>query len=101
MEIIEYKNAPRVPIQFEARKLCDRKDIEVIHIVIEEGKILDRHKNPTDVVFYVLSGKGIFEAGDRRYILSENACIQIEGEMERGWINTGKGDLVLLVIKIK
>jgi quercetin dioxygenase-like cupin family protein len=101
MEIIEYKNASKVPIEFEARKLCNRKDFEVIHLILKEGEILDRHKNPTDVVFYIISGKGILEAGDNRYILTENTCIQIEANMERGWINSGKGDLVLLVIKIK
>ncbi len=101
MEIVEYKNAPKVPIEFEARKLCNRNDIEIIHLIIKEGAILDRHKNPTDVVFFIVCGKGILEVGDNRYVLTENTCIQVEANLERGWINSGKGDLILLVIKIK
>jgi len=101
MEIIEYKNASKVPIEFEARKLCNRNDIEVIHLIIEEGKVLDRHKKPFDAIFYIISGKGILEAGDNRYVLNENTCIQIEANMERGWINSGKGNLVLLIIQLK
>lgn len=101
MEIIEYKNASKVPIEFEARKLCNRKDIEIIHLIIDEGKTLDRHKNPFDAIFFIISGKCMLEAGDNRYVLSENTCIQIEADVERGWINSGKGNLVLLVIQLK
>jgi quercetin dioxygenase-like cupin family protein len=101
MEIIEYKNAPKIPIEFEAHNLCNRKDLDIIHLIIKEGTVLDRHKNPTDVIFYIINGKGIFEAGDNRYVITEKTCIQIEANLEHGWINSGQGDLVLLVIQIK
>jgi quercetin dioxygenase-like cupin family protein len=101
MEIVEYNKAPKVPIEFEAKSLCRRNDMEVIHLIIGEAKVLDRHINPTDIVFYVLSGKGILEVAENRYVLSEKTCVQIEANAELGWINSGKGDLVLLVIKTK
>jgi len=101
MEITEYHKAPKVPVEFEAKKLCSNSQCDIIHLILKPGKVLERYIDHSDNVFFVIKGMGIFEYAENKYIVNENTCIQIESKTERSWINSGNEDLVLLVIKFK
>lgn len=100
MKIVELKNAEKVPFKIDGKKLISRTDAEIIHITLKPGEIIDRHSNPFDVIFYVISGCGIIEAGTEREVVEKDTCIEILADVERGWINSGTEDLVVLTVKI-
>lgn len=100
MKITEYSAAETLPVDFLAKRFCITKEIEIIHLTLKPGEVLERHKNPMDVIFYVISGKAIFEAETSRYVVNSNTLLEVESSVERGWINTGNENLNLLVIKL-
>jgi quercetin dioxygenase-like cupin family protein len=99
MKIVELKEAERVPIHIDARRMCIRPDIEVIHLNFSPGEILDKHANPFDVVFYVVEGTGELEVGEEKRQITKDTAIEVPANIMRGWKNTGTGNLRVLVIK--
>lgn len=99
MKLIELKEAERVPIHIDARKMCIRPDIEVIHLNFDPGETLDKHANPFDVIFYVLEGSGELEIGEGKKLIQQDTAIEVPANVMRGWANTGESNLRILVIK--
>jgi len=99
MKIVELKDAERVPIHIDARKMCMRPDIELIHLNFTPGETLDKHANPFDVIFYVVEGSGELEIGDGKKLIEKDTAIEVPANVMRGWKNTGTGNLRVLVIK--
>jgi quercetin dioxygenase-like cupin family protein len=100
MQITELKSAEKVAIAIEARKLLVRKDCELIHLTLKPAEILEKHSNPFDVAFYVLSGSGELEVGDETATISADSVIEVAAGELRGWKNTGTEDLKVLVVKL-
>jgi quercetin dioxygenase-like cupin family protein len=100
MQKTELKSAEKVPISIEARKLLTRKDCELIHLTLKPGEILEKHSNPFDVAFYVLSGSGKLEVGDEIETISADTTIEIAAGELRGWNNNGSENLCVLVVKL-
>ncbi|UFS69405.1 cupin domain-containing protein [Geomonas sp. RF6] len=99
MKIVELGSAERVPINIDARKLCVREDLELIHLEFAPGEGLDVHANPFDVVFFVVEGSGELEVGGERRMVTQDAAVEVPAQVMRGWKNTGPGRLRVLVIK--
>ncbi len=99
MKTVELKDAERVPINIDARKLCVRPDVELIHIGFLPGETLEKHANPFDVIFYVVEGTGELEVAEEKKLISKDTAIQVPAGVMRGWKNTGQGILRVLVIK--
>ncbi len=100
MNIVELKNAERVPLNIDARKLCIRQDVELIHIDFLPGETLEKHANPFDVVFYVVEGSGELAVGEEKKQIEKDTAIEVPAGVMRGWKNTGPGSLRVLVIKV-
>lgn len=101
MKIITPQEAEKInAVTFDAYKLLSNGNTEIIQLSLKTSESMARHKNPYDVIFYIISGQGILEADDQRYALKSGTCIEIEKEIERGWLNSGSNNLDLLVIKI-
>jgi len=100
MKTTELKNAEKVPIAIDARKMLVRDDCELIHLTLKPGEILEKHSNPFDVAFYVLSGSGELEVGDETAIISVDTVIDVVAGEMRGWKNIGTEDLRVLVVKL-
>ncbi|MCG8412041.1 MAG: cupin domain-containing protein [Bacteroidales bacterium] len=100
MEIRNLNNSPKVPFNLEAFILHAEQRIEIIHITIKSGESLDKHKNPFDVIFFVISGTGILSIDNEDFKLSQNDTIKITSEKNRGWLNDSNSDLQLLVVKL-
>ncbi len=100
MKIVELKNAETVPIHIDARKLCVRQDVELIHLNFAPGEILEKHANPFDVIFYVVEGMGDLEVGEEKRRIEKDSAIEVPAGIQRGWKNNGPGNLRILVIKV-
>lgn len=101
MKIIKPEDAEKITaVAFDAHKMISNKKIEIIQLSLKTSESMPRHKNPANVIFYIISGQGILEADEHRYALKNGTCIEIEKEIERGWINSGNTNLELLVVKI-
>ncbi|MGA7828629.1 MAG: cupin domain-containing protein [Geobacteraceae bacterium] len=100
MQTTELKSAEKVPIAIDARKMLVRNDCELIHLTLKPGEILEKHSNPFDVAFYVLSGIGELEVGDESAIITPDTVIEVAAGELRGWKNIGKEDLRVLVVKL-
>jgi quercetin dioxygenase-like cupin family protein len=99
MNITRLSDAERVPIDIDARKLCVRPDLEVIHLSLAPGEVLAKHANPFDVIFYVVEGTGELEIGEGNKTIGKDTAIEVPANVMRGWKNTGAGALRVLVIK--
>ncbi len=99
MNVVELKEAEKVPIHIDARKMCVRRDIELIHLNFSPGETLEKHANPFDVIFYVVEGTGELEIGDEKKQVAQDTAIEVPANVMRGWNNTGSGNLRVLVIK--
>jgi quercetin dioxygenase-like cupin family protein len=99
MKIVELNDAEKVPIHIDARKMCVRGDIELIHLNFAPGETLEKHANPFDVIFYVLEGTGELEVEREKKQIEPDTSIEVPANVMRGWKNTGTGNLRVLVIK--
>jgi quercetin dioxygenase-like cupin family protein len=99
VKIVKYSEAEQVPFNFEARKMCIRKDAEIIRMTLAPSEKLPQHSNPFDVAIYVISGRGIFISEEMELPIAKDQCIEVERNKNRGILNTGESDLNLLVIK--
>jgi len=100
MKVMELQNAERVPIQIDARKLCTRQDVELIHLTFGPDETLEKHANPFDVIFYVLEGSGELVIEEDKMQIGKDSTIEVSANLLRGWKNNGDGNLRILVIKV-
>lgn len=100
MKIINLSNADKVPFKLNGHKMYSGEDIEVIHLDLNPGEVLEMHSNPFDVIFYVLEGKGIFSNEETETLIEKNSCFRINKDILRGWKNNSPDNLKILVIKV-
>ncbi len=100
MKIQNLKNSPKVPFDLNAYILHTEGQVELVHLLLKPGEKLDEHKNPFDVIFYVIEGSGILSVEGEKYELKLNDTTKVTSEKMRGWSNHGNSDLRLLVIKL-
>lgn len=68
--------------------------------MLKPGEILDEHKNPFDVIFFVAEGKGSLSVERTKYQQQTNDLVKITSDKMRGWENTSDKELRLLVLKL-
>lgn len=100
MQITNLNNAKKVPFNLDGRIMFSDKRIELVHLTLNPGEGLDMHKNPFDVVFYVLEGKGLLTIETESEEINANSVISVSKEKLRAWKNNSKKALRLLVIKV-
>jgi quercetin dioxygenase-like cupin family protein len=57
-----------------------------------------KHRHPHAHVFYFLRGKGICWIGTKSFQIKPGYVALIRSEEEHGYLNTGKSDLLLVVL---
>ena len=100
MIIRNLENSPEVPFDLDAYILHSQEQIELVHLLLKPGEKLAEHKNPFDVIFFVIEGKGILSVEGEEYYLKANDTTKVTSDKNRGWKNTDNQDLRLLVIKL-
>lgn len=93
-------NSDKVPFNLEAWSLIKNEKAELVYLTLKPGEKLDLHKNPFDVIFFVVSGSGILTIESDNLNLNQHDSIFIDQTKDRGWENNTEKDLILLVYKI-
>ncbi|HOP03700.1 MAG TPA: cupin domain-containing protein [Tenuifilaceae bacterium] len=100
MRSISLDNAEKVPFNLDGRKMFISEKVEIIHLTLKPGEVLDKHTNPFNVVFYILEGSGVVETEDESKLVEPDMTIEIQKGIPRGIKNTSNHILRLLVVKI-
>ncbi|MFO7830328.1 MAG: cupin domain-containing protein [Bacteroidales bacterium] len=100
MEIQNLNNAPKVPIDLEAHILHSEKPVELVHLLLKSGETLAEHKNPFDVIFFVIEGSGILTINGKPTNLKATDTLKVTSDLDRGLNNNSEKDLKILVIKL-
>lgn len=100
MKTTKLHEAPKVPFNLDGHIVAQSQNIEVVHLHLKPGEILEKHTNPFDVIFYVLEGKAMIESGNEKALVQKNESVYIQTGVSRGIENISINDFKLLVIKI-
>ena len=100
MNIKNTLNTPKVPFDLDGYILHSEKQIELVHLTLKPDEKLAEHKNPFDVIFFVVEGEGILSVEKQQHILKTGDTLKITSEKKRGWKNLSNQELRLLVIKL-
>lgn len=52
------------PKGIAARKLLENRSFVIMNLLLKPGEVLEKHKTPVDVFFYVVKGGGFVQIGD-------------------------------------
>lgn len=100
MRVQNLSNSPKVPFNLDGHILFSEKPVELVHLLLKPGEKLESHKNPFDVVFFVIEGSGLLTINEEKQQLGSSDTIKIKSEHMRGWENNTNADFRLLVIKL-
>jgi quercetin dioxygenase-like cupin family protein len=99
INVLNWQNAKQVPFDLEAKIMFTSERIELIKLILKSGEELSLHKNPVDVLFYVINGKGILTIEDHFIEIQKDSTVFVEKEKLRGWKNSFDEPLEILVTK--
>jgi quercetin dioxygenase-like cupin family protein len=99
MKIVSLSNAPKVPVNIEGYKMHSSANLEVIHLCFQPGQDIPQHANPFDVVASLIKGEVTLNMGENKIQLALYDTVEIEKEMNRGFLNSGTGEARLIIIK--
>jgi mannose-6-phosphate isomerase-like protein (cupin superfamily) len=99
MNITRLAEAPNVPFDLDGSIMLKSDDLEIIHLRLNPGQKLDKHRNPFDTVFYILEGKAIIETKEGVVLAEPDMAIELNQAVERSVENNGSNDFRMLVIK--
>ncbi|HLN53938.1 MAG TPA: cupin domain-containing protein [Lentimicrobium sp.] len=100
MELINLKEAPKVPIDRDGHILCKQRNIEIVHLNLKPGEKIEPHVNPVNVIFYVLEGKALLENEDKHVLVKKDDCIQVPAGTYRSLDNISVSNFKVMVIKL-
>jgi quercetin dioxygenase-like cupin family protein len=99
-QVQNLSNSPRVPFNLDGHILHSEKPVELVHLLLKPGEKLEAHKNPFDVVFFVIEGSGLLTINEEKQQLNSSDTVKVTSEHMRSWENNTLFDLRLLVIKL-
>ena len=94
------ETAEKVGFNLDGRKMFSNPKVEIIHLDLKFGEVIEMHSNPFDVAFYILEGAGIIETPDEQLTVEPDMCIEVSAAEPRMIRNIGAGSLRVLAIKI-
>ncbi|MCD4785578.1 MAG: cupin domain-containing protein [Candidatus Eremiobacteraeota bacterium] len=102
MKIISLKDAPRTknPHNVQACKVYDTENAIVVHMTLEPGEKLKRHKTPVDVFFVILEGKPSIEVGDEKIQVEKDQLIESPANIVHCIYNETDEPARILVVKV-
>lgn len=80
--------------------LFSSEKCQLIRLTLKKDESLSKHKNPVDVVFYILDGNGEIEINSEKAILKAGCSVYVSKEEDRSWRNLSEKELRILVYKI-
>ena len=100
MKVTELKSASKVPFNLDGRILFSQENVEIIHLTLQPGEEIDIHKNPVDVLFWVLNGVATLTVEEKEFVFGKNNLIEVGSKENRGWKNKGNEIFEILVVKL-
>ncbi len=100
MKIQNLSNSPKVPFDLDGYILHSEKQIELVHLLLKPGENLAEHKNPFDVLFFVIEGSGVLSIEGEKYNIKATDLTKVTSEKMRGCKNNTNEELRILVIKL-
>lgn len=98
--ILPLSKSPHVPFDLDGRIVFTSPEYELIHLTLQPGEEVEIHKQPFDVIFYVMEGRGTLMAGDDRVEVASDTAVLVAAGVLRAWKNTGAIPLRILVNKL-
>ncbi len=100
MKVQDWQAAPKVPFNLDGRIMYSESPVELVHLKLATGESLEMHKNPFDVIFYILKGEGILTVEEETRTFSGFVSIEVKATEMRAWKNNSDTDFEILVIKL-
>jgi quercetin dioxygenase-like cupin family protein len=92
--------APKVEAAVDGRIMYSESRLESILLTLAPGETMPAHKNPFDVLFIGIEGKGSMVAEDRQLDISPGESIFVTADENRGWENTSDSLCRFMAVKI-
>jgi quercetin dioxygenase-like cupin family protein len=99
MKIVSLSNAPKVPLNIEGYKVHTSSTLEVIHLCLQPDQDIPQHSNHFDVVISLIKGEVNLNMGENKIQLALYETVEIEKDMDRGFVNYGTGEARLIIMK--
>ena len=94
-----YQHSEKLPTEFQAHRLFQSEQLEVVHISLQPGEEIPVHQNNVDVLFFFISGSGIVTTAEEQSELAAGDLADISKGVQRGLKNHTSNELKVLVIK--
>jgi mannose-6-phosphate isomerase-like protein (cupin superfamily) len=99
MKTTRLAEAPNVPFALDGKVMSKSDELEIIHLRLNPGQKLEKHRNPFDTVFYILEGEAIIDTLEGVVKAEPDMVIELSQTIERSVENNGQTDFRMLVIK--
>ncbi len=87
------------PHEADARMVHQSDHIALVHMILKPGQKLKPHITPVDVIFYVISGRGLVTVGDEVEAVAAGVYVDSPKGIVHCWENIGDESLEIIVIK--
>lgn len=91
--------ALKVPHDLEGYIMHSSSSLEVIHLCLQPGQVIEQHPNPFDVVACVVLGDVALNMGDTQTRLALYDVAEIDKNAMRGFTNFGSSEARLIIMK--
>jgi len=83
----------------EGRRISSRDGVEIIHMTLAPGSLLEPHTTPFDAQFFVHRGEAVLLIGHQEIPAPAGAILDCPGDTPHGIRNDTDREISLLVIK--
>lgn len=94
-----FKEAEKLPTPFEAYRMLQSEQLELINIELKGGEEIPLHQNSLDVIFVILCGSGIVTVENSQVTVGPKDLVEIPKGVQRSILNHSPDILSILVIK--
>jgi len=101
MKIKNYKQQKtfKNPHKYEAVMLYDKPDAQIIHMKLDPGDKVKKHKTPVNVSFFIIEGNVLMKIGNQSKIVDGGSLIESPANIPHEFENNNKNIARVLVIK--
>lgn len=101
MEVVKMTGVAQFksPKGITARKLMENDSFIIMNLLFKPGEVLEKHKTPVDVFFYVVKGKGFIEIGDQESLVEATDIVFSPKGIPHGLRALPDDEFQVLVVK--
>lgn len=99
MSVTKYAEAPKVPSSLNGRIMHSSESVQIIHLCLSPGEIIEPHINSVDVVACLIEGNVLCQLDGLELVMQQYDTCFIKSGASRGFTNTSAGSSRLLMVK--